>query len=237
MQGPNALRSSTMLSATFVLHDSFLESAYLLPKDGIRKVLKALNLFRHDRRHSSLNFESLHRASNSLKSIAVNNNCSIILREGKNAIELLYVGTYERANRFGKNFAGVRVQPTKQKRNAFSLMSPRNPPQTQLRWTYVQGLLRARQYLPVARLLLSQIDNSVEFTFSQFESLLEGPLPRSAGLYRSWWTNFAGHVQASAWLAVGWKVSAVDFSHKKVAFTRHVDSRRIGKTKIQSLEE
>jgi len=224
MQGPNELARSTMLSAAFVLHDSFLESAYLLPKDVIRKVLKAFNLFRHNPRHPSLNFESLHGASNSLKSIRVDDNYRTILREGNIALELLYVGPDDRAYRFAENFGGVRVQPTEQEWNALSLTAPRNPLQTQLRWSYVQGLLRTRKYLPVTRLLLSQVDNSVEFTFSQFESLLGGPLPRSAGLYRAWWANFAGHVQASAWLAVGWNVSSVDFAGKKVAFTRDIDS-------------
>jgi hypothetical protein len=89
----------------------------------------------------------------------------------------------------------------------------------------VQGLLRTRKYLPIARLLLSQVDDSVEFTFSRFESLLESPLPWSAGVHRAWWANdFAGHVQASAWLAVGWRVSSVDLAGKKVAFTREINS-------------
>ena len=61
----------------------------------------------------------------------------------------------------------------------------------------------------------------VHKTFAEFESFLKEPLPKSARVHRAWWGNdFTGHVQASAWLAVGWRVSSVDLGEQKVTLTR-----------------
>jgi plasmid maintenance system killer protein len=211
------------VSAAVVLHDSFLVAAYDLPKDVTRKLLKALTLFHRNPRHPSLNFENLHGRSDSLKSIRVDDNYRIILREGNVAPELLYVGPHDRAYRFADNFGGAAAQPPPDKFlwHAYAPKALRNLPPRQSEWSHVQGLLRTRKYLPIARFLLIQSGNNVELTFSQFESLLEVPLPRSAKVHRAWWANdFAGHVQASAWLAVGWKVSSVDLAGQRVAFQR-----------------
>jgi len=43
----------------------------------------------------------------------------------------------------------------------------------------------------------------------RIEELLGGPLPDAARRHRPWWANDLSHVQATAWLAGGWKTGKV----------------------------
>jgi len=51
-------------------------------------------------------------------------------------------------------------------------------------------------------------------TFVEIEDTLGASLPASARRHRPWWGNdtSGGHVQAAAWLSVGWKVATVNLS-------------------------
>lgn len=60
----------------------------------------------------------------------------------------------------------------------------------------------------------------VVLPFAEIERILAVDLPSSARRHRAWWANDAkGHVQAQAWLEVGWKCS-VNLSAEQARFTR-----------------
>lgn len=60
----------------------------------------------------------------------------------------------------------------------------------------------------------------VAMTFGQVEALV-GELPDSARKHRAWWANDS-KVEAQAWRAAGWRVSAVDQVAERVVFARGV---------------
>jgi len=86
----------------------------------------------------------------------------------------------------------------------------------------LNSLLRGRKYFPITRfLLLQQEENeSIDLSFRELEYLISGELPTSAFAHRAWWANDRSHVQAAAWLAVGWKIAGVDLANKRVQFQR-----------------
>jgi DNA-binding XRE family transcriptional regulator len=58
-------------------------------------------------------------------------------------------------------------------------------------------------------------------TFDQIESLIGGELPPSARAGRAFWSNRSrGALQASAWMAAGFHVQAVDLASHTVTFAR-----------------
>ena len=67
------------------------------------------------------------------------------------------------------------------------------------------------KYAPLAEYLGKQETGRVTLTFGQVEEILGAQLPASARCYRPWWGNeIAGqHVQARAWLDVGWRLESV----------------------------
>jgi len=91
----------------------------------------------------------------------------------------------------------------------------------------VESLIRTRKYLPVAHLLLSNSsDTEVNVSFAELEHLIGEVLPKSAHVHRAWWANDQTHVQASAWLSVGWRVAAVDLAKATAKFERVQGSGR-----------
>jgi putative restriction endonuclease len=69
---------------------------------------------------------------------------------------------------------------------------------------------------------LAAADSDVQtLAFDQVD-LLVGGLPASAGLHRQWWENEVNgqHVQAHAWIDVGWRVAEVDLASGTVTFSR-----------------
>lgn len=80
-----------------------------------------------------------------------------------------------------------------------------------------EGIATFLQTLP------QHVDN-VEVSFAEFESIIEGELPRAAYDHRSWWANDSvGHVQSRQWLEVGWRVSSVNISEQRATFSRAKD--------------
>jgi len=71
---------------------------------------------------------------------------------------------------------------------------------------------------------LSKIDNeSITMSFEEIEKIIDMKLPRSARLYRSWWSNCSKtHVQALGWLNGQKKVMKVDLKNNIVVFG-HID--------------
>ena len=71
-------------------------------------------------------------------------------------------------------------------------------------------------------LCLSGSQNEITLSFGQVENIIEDLLPPSAYAHRAWWSNDkAGqHVNARAWLDIGWKVDQVNQTEHWVRFTR-----------------
>lgn len=78
------------------------------------------------------------------------------------------------------------------------------------------------KYSPLERYLKNAKSsrNDITLSFARVEEIIGDELPASANKYREWWSNETegSHVQARAWLNVGWKVESVSFSRKEVRF-------------------
>ena len=59
-------------------------------------------------------------------------------------------------------------------------------------------------------------------SFADVEKALGSKLPPSAYDYPAWWSNYGGgsHVQAKAWLDVGYETEQVDMTSQKLVFKR-----------------
>ena len=84
-------------------------------------------------------------------------------------------------------------------------------------------MLRTVKYLPIATFLMGRrsVSAEIQLTFAEIENLLRANLPKAARTYRAWWANERGksrHVQANAWMAVGWRVFSVDLKTESVTF-------------------
>jgi hypothetical protein len=67
--------------------------------------------------------------------------------------------------------------------------------------------------------------SEVPVTFDDVETIIGAKLPRSAKLYRMWWSNNASnHVHAQSWLDAGYRTERVDMDAKTLVFVRG-DSR------------
>jgi hypothetical protein len=76
------------------------------------------------------------------------------------------------------------------------------------------------KYERLAQWLLQQKNDNVRITFAQIEKELKRSLPDSARTQRAWWANTLTHSQATAWMALGWRVSSIDLDDEIVKFER-----------------
>ena len=84
----------------------------------------------------------------------------------------------------------------------------------------VEVLVATRKYLPLAFFLMESKTGRRELDFETVGRLAS--LPKSAMVHRAWWANESKgrHVQARAWMAVGWRVESVDLKRQTVVFAR-----------------
>src|SRR5689334_9065120 len=83
------------------------------------------------------------------------------------------------------------------------------------------------KYDVLASYLKTRSMQVVPMTFSEVEKVLGFKLPASAFDYPAWWSNEPlGHVQARAWMSVGFDTEAVDIAGKKVVFRRTLASAK-----------
>ncbi len=231
------LYASPMATAVTVL-DSFLSSAYDLPKETARKVFKALRNFVSDPRNVGLNLERLQGKASDLWSIRVDDDYRIIFRESEPGPPVvLFVGKHDLAYRFADRtahsqapsiglFARERPSGIEEVQEVTPLMNLRRvlkgeEAAARVDLEDLETLVSTRKYLPIARILLQEGGTAARFTFAQLEKAIADQLPPSARKYRPWWANERGrHVQASSWLGVGWKVGSVDLTGEIVTFNR-----------------
>ena len=80
------------------------------------------------------------------------------------------------------------------------------------------------KYDPLKEHLIGISSDVGEITmgFSQIARVLGANLPDSARIYPAWWANetVGSHVQARAWMDVGWRVEAMNLKAEWVTFRR-----------------
>lgn len=93
------------------------------------------------------------------------------------------------------------------------------------------------KYAPLFRYLAALDVRSWRATFRDVESILNFPLPNSAHIHRSWWSNQAngGHSHALAWHAAGWRTRAVDLAAEALVFERIEDATFSNDSTAQAL--
>jgi mRNA-degrading endonuclease RelE of RelBE toxin-antitoxin system len=225
-----------MATAITVL-DSFLSSAYDLPKEISRKVFKALKNLVNDPRGTGLHVERLNGQASDLWSIRVDDDYRIILQFSESRPPTaLFVGKHDLAYRFANRAARPepipdvafnRERATEETSYSHFLTSLQTlkstsvPPTALVEIDDLASLVNTRKYLPIARVLLQESQSTIRFSFDALEMIIGDKLPPSARTYRPWWANERGRrVQASSWLGVGWKVDAVDLGAETVRFVR-----------------
>ena len=84
-------------------------------------------------------------------------------------------------------------------------------------------------YDPLREYLGRQQGDSCELTFDEIEEVIGARLPDVALYTREWWANEphpeAKHVQANAWMGIGWRVGMVNMTKMMVRFVRNRDDR------------
>lgn len=76
------------------------------------------------------------------------------------------------------------------------------------------------KYAPLREYLSKQPEAEVTLGFSDISRIIGTDLPESAFNHRPWWANDGTHVQAQAWMRVGWRVAEANLSRGVVTFAR-----------------
>ncbi len=232
----------------FVVTFEFIRSVCKLAQEQCRKVWKTLEKFARDPTNPGLNREALSGGAEGLCTIRVDDRFRIVFRAQEPPV-LLFAGNHEEAYQFAQRgpsgWMALRssVRPVEVESPAFErplnarVGAPRDivakksffflrdevPPCAAIRPEQLRSLLlRTRRYLPITSLLSSRPAHefSFEVTFHEIERLLGEPLPQSARRHRPWWANDPSHVQATAWLALGWKTRDVQMKGERLTFAR-----------------
>jgi Txe/YoeB family toxin of Txe-Axe toxin-antitoxin module len=205
------------------VRDSFLDAAHELPKDMGRKIWKCLRSLSQDPGASGLNLERLRGRAEHLWSVRVDEKYRAILRRDDNVTTLLFVGTHEDAYRFAERVPlADRTEVRAPSVPTAGEVPPSRATRPALQRTPTFGGSPTAKYVPLASYLLNaaSTSKSATMTFAEIEDVLGASLPASARRHRAWWGNdtSGGHVQAIAWLSVGWKVAKVNLSEAHVVF-------------------
>ncbi|MFX1476075.1 MAG: hypothetical protein ACFFCO_11450 [Promethearchaeota archaeon] len=87
------------------------------------------------------------------------------------------------------------------------------------------------KYATLGEFLLTSVKDRVSLSFSDIESVLSFPLPKSARKFRTWWANDKTHSHAKfGWLDYGWRVIEVDLGNQIIHF-RRVAALRLARSK------
>jgi hypothetical protein len=76
------------------------------------------------------------------------------------------------------------------------------------------------KYRPLSSWLAGQGGNLVHASFEQIETILGFALPASARAYPQWWEDDPKHVQAQAWLTVGFRTENLRLTAETVDLVR-----------------
>ena len=88
------------------------------------------------------------------------------------------------------------------------------------------------KYARLGEFLRKQPTDEVPITFDRIEKITGAKLPRSAKLYRAWWSNNdRNSVMTREWLAAGFQSEQVDMEGGKLVF------RRVRRRKVPGANE
>ena len=77
------------------------------------------------------------------------------------------------------------------------------------------------KYAPLSDYLASSGLVFIPMSFRDIENIIGCKLPQSASRYPTWWhSRSSNHVNAVAWLNVGYKPTEVDLKNKRVTFRK-----------------
>ena len=203
----------------FLVHPRFVAAAAALQKTEQSRLWKQLGFFLRDRRHPSLNDEPVRGTALGIRCFRLSDSFRVIYRQREEDIlEILAVSKHDEALRFAE-----RWQPVTEKRAAPESLGFLTLPEISIpiEIPKLRRLVSARKYAPLARFLSQRTELQVRLSFVDIERILACTLPPSARRYRPWWANDRSrHVQALAWLEVGWQTTAVDLERESVLFVR-----------------
>jgi plasmid maintenance system killer protein len=213
----------------FVIEGSFLESAFQAPKELGRKIWKALHLLATNPRHPGLHLENLQGDAFGLQSVRVDDKYRIIISPSAPAATLLYVGVHDDAYKFAGRVRAPKGPMINDIDGLYKLAMLETASASLADKVVRDLLIHTHKYLPLASFLMNQALNghSVQLQFKQIEQLIKAPFPKSARKYRAWWANEkkgGRHVQANAWVSIGWRVFSVDLKTEAVTFARIEES-------------
>lgn len=202
----------------FGFDQKLIRSLRELPRPVHAKFAKCLDLFERDRRHPGLHVESL---AQNLFSARVDGDYRLIFSEhSDDQVFLLFVGkhdvAYRKADRIPVPPEPMVSSPPSSRIAAGPIFS--NP-------SLIAKLVsvRTKKYLPLAEHLqgVSADIHNLDLTFEAIAKIIGDDLPNSALHYAAWWANDPGrHVQASAWLAIGWKTRNLQLENRRITFSR-----------------
>jgi mRNA-degrading endonuclease RelE of RelBE toxin-antitoxin system len=208
----------------FSFDQKFIRSLRELPHAVHAKLAKCLELFERERRHPGLHVEPLSGRAEGLYSARVDGDYRLIFSEpAENQVFLLFVGKHEDAYR-----EADRISTPHEPQIGIALSQPSTPDASRSVFSEPSLIaklssLRMKKYLPLAEHLqgVPRDVRSVDLTFEEIAEIIRDDLPDSALQYSAWWANDPGrHVQASAWLSVGWKTGHLELKNRRVTFSR-----------------
>jgi hypothetical protein len=239
------------MTPAITIQESFLVSAYELPKEITKKVFKSLRNFVANPMSVGLHIEKLSGTAAKLSSIRVDDDYRIIFTMAGPSAKMLYVAKHDLAYRYATSIREIVPADA-----VSSLTSSTDKPAllgSAIAFCYAGklGLSAAMRiqgkhapielssaavsadldvlermfegkYLLLARHLAKREHVPVQLRFSDVEEIIGESLPASARKHRAWWGNESSpsHVQAVAWMGIGWKVAEVDLTNEWVRFER-----------------
>jgi plasmid maintenance system killer protein len=185
--------------------ESFLVSAYELPKEIAKKVFKALRNFVANPTSTGLHLEKHSGRASQLSSIRVDEDYRIFFTKAGPTAVMLYVAKHDLAYRYAESlsgtvpivagFAGMTVGA---KWGLFSesvVNHEAEPPfqalpagAASVDLDVIEGMVGGK-YLPLARHFAKQEHLPVQLRFSDVEGIIGKSLPDAARKYRAWWGN------------------------------------------------
>ncbi len=223
---------ATESSGTFLITPHFLGTLSDLPEQCGREIVNSLRLLLTDPDHASLRRHSSVGGAEGVHSIRAGDSCRILFT-GTNEVKLLFAGSEDAALRFAK------------RTDAYETAFAEAPVAFQLHIDFWQTkpvagfetpscgapvsmddlaglIMRSRNYLPLAHLLLSRGAEvgAVVLSFPEIETALGRTLPEAARTDAAWWADNRSQDQAIAWLAIGWHATAPDLQEERVTFVR-----------------
>ena len=214
-----------MSQISFAFEPRFISSLVAIPKEVHSKLVKCLSLLARDPSNTGLNDEPLRGPADGLRSARVDREYRLIYeRRSEGELQLLLVAKHDEAYREADRVR-IRVAPCIRVPGQAGRSSTGLGPQAIFAEPAVVLCLispKGRKYLPLTKFLAEQSPEirRLDLSFAEIFLVISAELPKSAYLYPAWWANDGTHVQAAAWMTVGWKTTELRLDGRRVTFER-----------------